>query len=76
MIMNIWTQTANIINNWNQFKAFQVWYYDDLQDLVNKLQEQIDDEKFNQKNICVCIWNKTTENIEAQKQMIKNVNNI
>ena len=54
-----------------RFKAFQIWYYKDLQDLVNQLQEQIDDENFNPENICVNIWENTDLNIEAQKEMIR-----
>jgi len=56
-----------------QFKAFHIWTYKDLKDLVEQLQDMIQEEKFNPQNICVCIWDNTQENIEAQKEMFKNM---
>ena len=57
-------------NNIKQFKAFQIWYYKDLQDVINQFEEQIIEQDDNPKNICVCIWDNTIENVEAQRQML------
>lgn len=57
------------------FKAFHIWTYKDLKDLVEQLQDMIQEENFNPQNIYVCIWDNTQENIEAQKEMLKNMFN-
>ena len=55
-----------------RFRAFQIWYYDDIDDLIKNLKEYRNSDDYIPEKICCNIWEFNDWNIESQREMIKN----